>query len=243
MIDWQPFFPARYDFNFKTHDERITNFYSNFKYDNSNLNSILIIFDGGAGGGFLANCLSFSCKISSKIENKLEYLSEKIEEMDVIWNDFHLNNIIDDHNYFFILDHPLTPRVLKHHLNYWKKSVVILFKNTTLFCKLRRCVWDVSGEICYDTDYFDGELKRCEEIEKYNDKNQIYSFCDIRTKINFYVWDTNWYFSSEETLENIRQIYCALKLGEVDEKSILLYYKLWINKINYLKTLPIMTNG
>jgi hypothetical protein len=241
-MEWQPFFPARYNFNFETHDERIIDFYSKFKNNNKNSNSILIIFEGGSGGGFLANCLSFSSKISSKINNKLEYLLEKLNIMDVVWDDFHLNNVIDENNYFFILDHPLTTNVLKYHLNYWKSPTVILFKNPTLFCKLRRCVWDVSGEICYDPNYLDGQLKDYNKFGEYNDKNQLYSFCDIKTKTNFYIWDTNWYFSSKDTIENLKIIYHSLDLGEFDEKSILKYYKSWINKINYLKTLPVVDN-
>lgn len=239
IFKWEPFFPSRYDFNFKNHDDRICNFYSNFKHENKNYKSILIIFEGGSGGGFLANCLSFSNKISSTIENKLDYLIEKLDSTNVIWNDFHLNNILDDNNYFFILDHPFTPNVLKYHLRHWKNSIVILFKNPIPFCKLRRCVWNVAGEICYDPNYFEGELGKYSELMLYNDKNQTYSFCNIKNKTNFYIWDTNWYFSSEDTINNLRKFYQILDLGEFDEKSILHYYNSWINKINYLKSLPI----
>lgn len=235
---WQPFFPSLYDFSYINHDDRIKNFYSTFRVK-KNKNSIIIIFDGGSGGGFLANCLSLSDNVGSTINNKIDFLLEKLDNMSVVWEDFHLNNIIEDGKYFFILDHPFTSKVLKYHLKKWNSRIVILFKNTTYFCKLRRCVWNVNGEICYDEEYKDGIIKTENKIEKYNDKNQIYSFCDLNNKTNFYIWDTNWYFSFEETLFNLNQLYNLLELGSVDEKAIKKYYNVWIKKINDLKNISI----
>jgi hypothetical protein len=235
---WQPFFPSLYDFKYADHNSRIKNFYSNFDVD-KNSNSILIIFDGGSGGGFLANCLSFSNKVGSTIDNKLNFLLEKLERMDVIWEDFHLNNDIIHGKYFFILDHPFTPKVLKYHLEKWNSSNVILFKNTAAFCKLRRCVWNVNGEICYDENYIQGIIENKSELKKYNDKNQSYSFCNLTKKINFYIWDVNWYFSFEQTILNLKILYELLELGTIDEKSIKKYYDMWIKKINYLKDISV----
>lgn len=239
MVKWQSFFPSRYNFKYKTHDERIINFYSNFECVDINSKSILIIFEGGSGGGFLANCLSFSDKVGSTIDNKLEFLIKKLENMNVVWDDFHLNDIIDNDKHFFILDHPLTKNVLKYHLNKWKSSIVILFKNPIPFCKLRRCVWDVNGEICYDKEYINGEIRKYNKLEKYNDKNQLYSFCDIKSKVNYYIWDVNWYFSQKDTIDNLKVFYKCLNFGELDERSILHYYNVWINKINQLKSIHV----
>jgi hypothetical protein len=235
---WQPFFPSLYDFKYTDHDSRIKNFYLNFD-TNKNNNSILIIFDGGSGGGFLANCLSFSNKVGSTIDDKLNFLLKKLESMNVIWEDFHLNNEIIQGKYFFILDHPFTPNVLKYHLEKWNSSTVILFKNTTAFCKLRRCVWNVNGEICYDENYIQGIIQNKYELKKYNDKNQLYSFCNLSKKINFYIWDVNWYFSFEDTILNLKILYELLELGTIDEKSIKKYYYTWIKKINHLKDISI----
>lgn len=235
---WQPFFPSLYDFNYNNHDDRIVNFYSKFKIKRRS-KSIIIIFDGGSGGGFLANCLSLSNKIGSTIHNKIDFLLDKLENMSVVWEDFHLNNIIEDGKYFFILDHPLTPKVLKYHLKQWNSHTVILFKNTTYFCKLRRCVWNVNGEICYDEDYDDGIICNKSKLKKYNDNKQIYSFCDLNNKTNFYIWDTNWYFSFDDTIINLKTFYDVLGLGEVNEDVVEKYYNSWINKINYLKEINV----
>lgn len=235
---WQPFFPSRYNFKYTCHDDRIKHFYSNFQ-DEKNTNSIIIIFDGGSGGGFLANCLSLSDNVGSTITNKVDFLLEKLENMNVVWDDFHLNNIIDEGKYFFILDHPLSPKVLKYHLNKWNSRIVILFKNTNYFCKLRRCVWNVNGEICYDEAYEEGIIENKFKLEKYNDKKQVYSFCDVNKKTNFYIWDTNWYFSFEDTIFNLKLLYDLLGFGSIDEKSIKKYYDVWIEKINDLKNIPI----
>ena len=61
----------------------------------------------------------------------------------------------------------------------------------------------------------------------------------IKRKINYYIWDTNWYFSFEETIINLKKLYHLLDLGDIDEKSIKKYYTVWIEKINYLKNISV----
>jgi len=48
-------------------------------------------------------------------------------------------------------------------------------------------------------------------------------------------WDCNWFLNEEETIENIKQLYSKIDLGECDEKLLREMYKVWIHKIDYLK--------
>ena len=69
----------------------------------------------------------------------------------------------------------------------------------------------------------------------FNDNDQLYSQCSSKNKRLFYVWDTNWYFSLNETIIHIEELYDILNLSGFDSNIISEYYKVWIDKIDELK--------
>lgn len=252
-LEWRPFMPS---ICYNNQSENlyhlgIKKFYSEFRYNRNTDNIILIIFDGGAGGNFLSNCLSFSNRVASSITNKLDFCKNKINSIDLTWNDFQINDILNDKKYFFILDHPLNKHVLTEHLKYWKNPKLIYFKNTKLFRLLRRCVWSITGEenLVFDTESLNENFSTCYEFSKldydikkrienkYNDKTQLYSQSLISNKKSTYVWDTNWFLSYEDTIDNLQKLYDIFDLGDIDKKSIKEYYTCWMNKIDNLKIL------
>lgn len=252
-IEWNPFMPSvcYYNQSDDLYHLGIKKFYNGFEYDRNTNNLILIIFDGGSGGNFLANCLSFNDRVATTIEDKIQFCKNKMDNIDLIWNDFQINNLLSEDKYFFILDHPLNKNVISEHLKYWKNPNIIYFKNTKLFRKLRRCVWSLAGEedIIFEIDNLKEKFRTFSEfsklnndertkiIEKYSDKTQLYSQSLISNKKSTYVWDTNWFLSYEDTIDNLQKLYDIFDLGDIDKKSIKEYYTCWMNKIDNLKIL------
>lgn len=251
--EWNPFMPSvcYYNQSDDLYHLGIKKFYNGFKYNRDTNKVILIIFDGGSGGNFLANCLSFNDKVATTIKDKIQFCKNKIDNIDLIWNDFQINNLLNDQKYFFILDHPLNKHVISEHLKYWKNPNIIYFKNTKLFRKLRRCVWSLVGEedVIFEVDDLNEKFKTFSEfsklnhnektkiIEKYSDKNQLYSQSLLTNKRSTYVWDTNWFLEYEDTIENLKKLYGVFDLGNVDEQTIKEYYNYWMNKIDNIKTI------
>jgi hypothetical protein len=48
-------------------------------------------------------------------------------------------------------------------------------------------------------------------------------------------WDCNWFLDEDETIDNLKVLYSEMNLGQVNEKLIRKMYKMWINKIDYIK--------
>jgi len=48
-------------------------------------------------------------------------------------------------------------------------------------------------------------------------------------------WDTNWYFSAEQTATAVKQLYRKFNLDDFNQEYIIEYHTLWINKLNELK--------
>jgi hypothetical protein len=72
-------------------------------------------------------------------------------------------------------------------------------------------------------------------MNKLNDKIQINSLCSLNSKRIFYVWDTNWYFSEEDVITHIKQLYEILSLSGFNGDAISKYYNVWIKTMNDLK--------
>lgn len=63
----------------------------------------------------------------------------------------------------------------------------------------------------------------------YKDDNDL-----LKTMIT-HQWDCNWFLTEEETIEHIKFLYSEMNLGKCNEKLIRKMYKIWINKMDYIK--------
>ena len=92
---------------------------------------------------------------------------------------------------------------------------------------------------------FDSELR--EEIQNalyVNYKNRLTygkskfmnkQFMNKHSDKIIYTWDTNWYFSLEDTLKGFKELYELLGLDNYDQTSLSLVYNSWIDKIDEMK--------
>jgi hypothetical protein len=199
------------------------------------------------------------------ISEKIEFLDNSLYSQKKYWDDFVINNKFftysdiknnEKEKYFFIKTHILnklkdqstnfsgTSNNINYHLKNWKNCKKIIYiKNSRLFCNLRRCVLKKSIEYgLYEEiplkigDYFKLSDYKKEFLKKlYNDKIQKYSYCDIKSKMEYYIWDATWYLSEEDTILNIKQFYNAIELDGYNEKYLRHFYKLWMNTMIRLR--------
>jgi hypothetical protein len=175
----------------------------------------------------------------------------------LVWNNILVNDIkkTDSQSYFFILAHPIyyttdtKMNKIKHcvdrHLDFWKgcKKIIIL-KNSNLFTSLRKCVWK-QEELDNNIERFDNSFKNISLMDYFNltenqqirlkkvyeDDFQLYSSCDLNTRKETYIWDTNWFLSKVDTLDNVKYFYDYFNLSGFDVNVIGWYYDLWINEL------------
>lgn len=92
--------------------------------------------------------------------------------------------------------------------------------------------WNMHNMKCdldYDKDFYP-EIKNKEKISfNYKKSNEL-----IRSRIT-HQWDCNWFLNEDQTVENIKFLYCEMNLGQCDEKLLRDMYKVWINRIDYIK--------
>jgi len=209
---------------------------------------IIMYYPVGAGGLFLNNCLNLSNDIScfdtNNIQEKLQLLISETKSQGIIWDDPSLEST-SAKQYNILLNHPYPSlkKCLSEDLKSWSNcNKIIYFKNSKLFVELRSCNLN-------EKDIFEKKklkmsplefVNSSEEIKyklinQFNDKEQLYSYCSSNTKRVFYVWDTGWYFSLNETLIHIKELYDILNLSGFNSDVISEYYKVWINKIDQLK--------
>ena len=208
-----------------------------FFYDRDYENILLIFFKSGAGGLFLSNCLALSDSVGSifiDIEEKIRFFNKYLESQKVFWNDCYINNTspeVHQNNkeyfrkrYHFVYEH--NPKYIKHHLKFWSNCNVIYFTNPDLFCKIRQLLKNIDGNLGYISyekvkedlddypipksfkDFFNLPKKTQESLKNaYKSDENLSTFCFLKNKKLFYVWDTNWYFSEEDTVTHIRELY------------------------------------
>jgi len=58
---------------------------------------------------------------------------------------------------------------------------------------------------------------------------------DLLKSLITHQWDCNWFLSEDETIERLEWLYSEMNLGELNEKLIRKMYKIWINKMDYIK--------
>jgi len=96
----------------------------------------------------------------------------------------------------------------------------------------------------YIKEYMKLDIKLRNEIQNTLDLNYNNPVYDYEYKSKFmnkhsdkiiYTWDTNWYFSLEDTLKGFKELYELLGLDNYDETSLSLVYNSWIDKIDEMK--------
>jgi len=187
------------------------------------------------------------------IEEKLNYVISQTKNQS-IWLDIFL----------FLNVHQQYHKILitKCHMQSIKKTLlftervhpncktIIYFKNTKLFRYLREYkdyILGINRKLNKNLDSNDSTnltilqfIKKSQEkkkkiIDLCNDETQLYSFCNIDSKITFYMWDTNWFFSEGDTIDHIRELYELLSLPGFNDDAISKYYNAWIETMSDLK--------
>jgi len=240
-------------------------------YNRDYPNVILIYWKSGAGGLFLANCLSLSNRVISTFETqeeKIEFLEKYIDDQNLFWNDCYLNNITAEiqfdekwhkNRYFMVYDHD--PNNIPNHLKFWSNLNVIYFKNPDLFVKMRRVLKNFGGNIIHTSyeevlptcalypiprtfeEYYSLSVEEKKNIHNFYKSNEDFgSQCYLNNKKLFYVWDTNWYFSKKLTLKYVKHLYQCYQFDDYNEEYISRYYDKWFSKIREIKRKPIPRN-
>ena len=66
---------------------------------------------------------------------------------------------------------------------------------------------------------------------------------DLLKSMITYEWDCNWFLDEQETIENIKILYSKMNLGKCNEKLISKMYKVWVDKMDYIKKWYIKDSG
>jgi hypothetical protein len=80
------------------------------------------------------------------------------------------------------------------------------------------------------TSHYNTNLDQLFDLTKlYKNDNDL-----LKTLIT-HQWDCNWFLTEDDTVENIKFLYNEMNLGQCNEKLIRKMYKIWIQKIDYIK--------
>jgi len=86
------------------------------------------------------------------------------------------------------------------------------------------------------------ELK--EDLKKYNhsniddlfNKTKLFkSDNELLKSMITHQWDCNWFLNEDETVENLKILYSDMGLGKLNEKLIRKMYRVWVDKMDYIK--------
>lgn len=89
------------------------------------------------------------------------------------------------------------------------------------------------------------------EIKSYHKKNldDLFNLTKLNKEDNdvlktmiTHEWDCNWFLDEDETIQGIEVLYSEMKLGKMNENLIRKMYRIWINKIDFIKNWYV-TNG
>jgi len=137
---------------------------------------------------------------------------------------------------------------------------MIYFKNPDLFCKIRKLLKNIDGRLGYMSyeplkqtkeqypipssfsEFFKLSKKEQEELKDVYKSADIYTSSFLKNKKLLYVWDTNWYFSEEDTVTHIKELYDLFGFNDFNKKAIINYYNQWIEKLDELSSRPIPNN-
>ena len=212
---------------------------------------IIVCYPRGAGGKFLINALGLSngavfqdndlaMQQLSKLftpEDKLAYIQTQVELITDQWTDLNLGcyqlfgmhnenyfqnqpveinqniqQIIDQGLYFFIVAHDAS--LAESYLSYWPNAKIIIFKNTENFLAARYPS-STHPHVLSSTD-FEYQSKR------------------FNSRPTTLWWNTSWFFSQDDTLAHIKELYDTLGLSDFNQNYISAYYTLWVNKLEQM---------
>ena len=140
--------------------------------------------------------------------------------------------------YFFKVAHNFVH--LNAYLKFWNHSNIIIFENYRKFIINRThreanpplYLTDVGSidNLINDHRGFYLQLNMFDihdcEIEKFKAKHD-----------NFIMWNTNWYYSVDETVNNVNQLYKNFNLTNFNPDIVRNYFILWKNKLEELKAI------
>jgi len=205
------------------------------------------------------NDLNLGCIQLTKIspENLLLLPTKLIKKYNLF--DPRFKKISDSNFKFFMVAH--YPLQLEKYLDIWPNAKIIIFKNNEDFINFRNNskelerVWDIykgdSWPRSYPGNLINLSENLIEEIKikcpylyyelsidtantiYYNQKIKRIKNSKLKNQIIF--WDTNLYFSCDDTVNRIEQLYNELALTNFNREYIMKYYNLWINKLIQLK--------
>jgi hypothetical protein len=131
--------------------------------------------------------------------------------------------------------------------------------NPDLFCKIRQLLKNIDGNLGYISyekvkedlvdypipksfkDFFNLSKEDQESLKNaYKSEENLNNFCFLKNKKLFYVWDTNWYFSEEDTVIHIKELYDLFGFKDFNVDVVTEFYRKWISKLDEfsLKEIP-----
>jgi len=208
-------------------------------------NPVIVCYPGGAGGKFLINSLGLSrsavfqdinlanAQLAGNLtsQDKFNYLINELNNVTTYWNDLNLGcgyitginpqQFIEKNLYLFLVAH--NSQIMDQRISQWPNAKFIVFKNATEFILSRKNTYFFKDVTVPNNSKTDIELIQRSII--------------LRTKRlnNVIWWDTNWYFSESNTLDNIENVYVELGLSDFNREFVKEYYNQWINKLEELK--------
>jgi len=84
-----------------------------------------------------------------------------------------------------------------------------------------------------------------ENIKKYHKANldDLFGLTELYKSDNDFLktlithqWDCDWFLSEDETFENLKILYSQMDLGEINEELIRKMYRIWLKKMDYIKS-------
>lgn len=91
--------------------------------------------------------------------------------------------------------------------------------------------WNMSNLEC-DLDYIkviESHINNNKDGNLYKEDNQL-----LENKIT-HQWNCNWFLTEGDTIENIKILYSEFNLGKCNEKLICKMYKVWYDRMEYIK--------
>jgi len=208
-------------------------------------NPVIVCYPGGAGNKFLINSLGLSrsavfqdinlanAQLAGNLtsQDKFNYLINELNNVTTHWNDLNLGcgyitgidhqQFNEKNLYLFLVAH--NSQILDQLLSQWPNARLIVLKNSIEFILSRGNTYFFEGVTPPEQDKQDIEL--------------VQGYIISRTKRlkNVIWWDTSWYFSEIDTVNNVERLYAAMGLPDFNREFVKEYYTQWINKLKELK--------
>ena len=216
------------------------------KFDTDKL--IIIRYPHFAGGKFLMNCLGLSnnatlqdCGLTVQQlhgtflqQEKINYLHSKLNNITKEWNDLNLgcyqlfdvpnesylykqSNIIQETFNF----HPVIKQLTDSNTHYF-----FLAAHSDQLLESYLGVWP-NAQIIEFTNY--------NNFCNFRNHTVASNYTSIhRTNCSF-VWDCEWYFDTDQTIDKIKELYTILNLPDFNETEIRRYHETWLYTLTKLK--------